>query len=152
MEILTTNGITVTVRTQYLPAHSEPRANKFIFGYHITIENGSPHTVQLLRRRWLIKDSNGIARRVEGDGVVGQQPIIKPGGVHEYTSFCNLTTEMGKMSGAYIMERRDEVAVPIGKEPSQKMEKETEDANLNEEIVFEVAIPEFKMTAPSKLN
>jgi ApaG protein len=151
MEIQTTNSITVTVRSQYLPAHSEPRAGKFIFGYHITIENGSPHTVQLLRRRWLIKDSNGMVRHVEGDGVVGQQPIIEPGGAHEYTSFCNLITEMGKMSGAYIMARRDAAAVSVG-EGAKKMGNKSQSASQHEEEIFEVAIPEFNMVAPSKLN
>ena len=64
MEVLTTNGITVSVQTQYLPAHSNPRAGKLIFGYHIAIENGSPHTVQLLRRHWVIQEASGELRDI----------------------------------------------------------------------------------------
>lgn len=128
METLTTNGITVSVETQYLPAHSNSRAQKFIFGYHIVIENGSPFTVQLLRRHWVIQDADGRLREVEGEGVIGQQPVIEPGDSHEYASFCNLNTEIGKMHGTYLMKRRDD------------------------DSLFEVAIPEFKMVAPFRLN
>ena len=99
MEIFTTNGITVSVETQYMPFHSNPRRGKFIFGYHITIENGSLHTVQLLSRHWVICDSDGQVREVSGDGVVGLQPVLAPGESHAYDSYCDLGTEMGKMSG-----------------------------------------------------
>ncbi len=128
MATRTTNGITVSVETQYLDEHSDPRYNKYIFGYHITIENASPHTVQLMRRHWVIQDGNGQLRDVEGEGVVGQQPVLEPGAVHAYTSFCNLSSEFGKMSGTYLMSRAD-------------------DGSL-----FEVAIPEFQMAAPFKSN
>lgn len=128
MEIQTTNGITVSVQTQYLPMHSNPREGKLIFGYHISIENGSPYTVQLLRRHWVIQEASGEIREVEGEGVIGQQPVINPGESHEYTSFCNLCSEMGKMSGTYLMNRRDD------------------------DTLFEVVIPEFRMIAPFKLN
>lgn len=128
MEILTTNGITVSVETQYLSAHSNPRELKFLFGYHIVIENGSPFTVQLLRRHWLIQDSDGQLREVEGEGVIGVQPVLQAGESHEYASFCNLETEIGKMRGTYLMSRLD-------------------DGSL-----FEVTIPEFRMVAPFRLN
>ncbi len=128
METLTTNNITVSVETEYLAAHSNPREGKFIFNYHITIENGSPHTVQLLRRRWIIVDSSGTLREVEGEGVVGLQPVLAPGEVHGYSSFCNLDTEIGKMGGTYLMTR------------------------LEDGSQFEASIPEFKMVAPFKLN
>jgi ApaG protein len=128
MEVFTTNGITVSVETQYLPAHSNPKAMKFIFGYHITIENGSPHTVQLLRRHWVICESDGQIREVEGEGVIGQQPVLAPGDTHAYSSFCDLMTEMGKMSGVYLM---------------------TSDHDGSS---FDVIIPEFRMVAPFKLN
>ena len=128
METLTTNGITVSVETQYLPAHSNPREQKFIFGYHIVIENGSPYTVQLLRRHWVIRDADNRLREVEGEGVIGQQPVMHPGDSHEYASFCNLDTEIGKMHGTYLMKR------------------------LDDESHFEVTIPEFKMVAPFRLN
>lgn len=128
MNAITTNGITVSVRTQFLPEHSNPAAQKFIFGYLISIENGSPYTVQLLRRHWLIFDSKGIVREVEGEGVVGEQPVIPPGGQHEYTSFCDLGSEMGKMRGTYLMVRQ------------------------GDDYHFKVNIPEFSMVAPQKLN
>ena len=124
----TNNGITVSVESQYLPEHSNPRGRKYIFGYHISIENGSPNTVQLLRRKWYITDGTGTMREVEGDGVVGRQPIIAPGDSHEYLSFCNLPTEVGKMSGYYTMIR-------------------TSDGT---ELVVE--IPEFQMFTPSLFN
>ena len=128
METFTTNGITVSVETQYLPAHSNPREQKFIFGYHIVIENGSPYTVQLRRRHWVIQDADRRLREVEGEGIIGQQPVMGPGASHEYASFCNLRTDVGKMRGTYLMKRLD-------------------DGSL-----FEVAIPEFKMVAPFRLN
>ncbi len=128
METLTTNNITVSVETEYLTAHSNPREGKYIFGYHITIENHSAYTVQLLRRHWIIQDSDGALREVEGEGVVGLQPVLAPGEVHGYSSFCNLDTEIGKMSGAYLMTRLDD--------GSQ----------------FDANIPEFRMIAPFKLN
>lgn len=128
MEIAVTNGITVTVETQYLPHHSEPRLGRYIFGYHILIENGSPHAVQLLRRHWHITDATAQVREVEGEGVVGEQPVLLPGEHYEYASYCDLSTDMGKMSGKYLMTRRDEGAL------------------------FDVEIPEFRMIVPSKLN
>jgi ApaG protein len=124
----TTNGITVSVVVEYLPEHSNPRGQKFIFGYHIRIENGTPFEVQLLRRYWHITDANATIREVDGDGVVGRQPIFKSGESHEYMSFCNLFTEMGKMSGRYEMIRVDNGAK------------------------FDVIIPEFLMISPIKMN
>ena len=128
METLTTHDITISVETEYLAGHSNPREGKFIFGYHITIENGSPYTVQLLRRHWVIRDATGIMREVEGEGVVGQQPVLGPGEVHGYSSFCNLDTEIGQMSGEYLMTR------------------------LEDGSFFDAGIPEFRMVAPFKMN
>lgn len=128
MEISVTNGIRVAVETNYLPHHSDPREGKYLFGYHIMIENGSPHTVQLLRRHWFITDGAAQVREVEGEGVVGEQPILLPGAQYEYASYCDLHTEIGKMRGTYLMTRQDD------------------------DSLFEVEIPEFKMVAPSKLN
>ena len=128
MHILTTNGITISVQTRYLPSHSDPFTQRFIFGYHITIENNSPYTVQLLRRQWVITDATGLVRHVEGEGVIGIQPVLEPGVSHAYTSSCDLLTEIGKMSGSYQMVRSD-------------------DGSL-----FDVVIPEFYMCSPVKLN
>ncbi len=128
MEILTTNGITITVETQYLPQHSDPKEGTFIFGYHITIENGSEYTVQLLRRHWFIHDDIGTIREVEGEGVIGQQPILAPGQSHQYASFCDLKTDIGKMRGTFLMTRRDDGTY------------------------FDVLVPEFKMFMPARMN
>lgn len=123
-----TNGITVSVKAQYLPHHSNPREQRFLFGYHVTIENGSMFTVQLLRRHWFITDGMGQVREVEGEGVVGEQPVLAPGEQFEYTSYCDLTTEIGKMSGHYLM------------------------VSQEDEVSFEAEIPEFKMASTSVLN
>ena len=128
MEIAVTNGITVAVESNFLPDHSDSRENRYVFGYHIMIENGSPYTVQLLRRHWYITDAAAQVREVEGEGVVGEQPVLPPGERYEYASYCDLNTEIGKMRGNYLMTRRED------------------------DTVFEVEIPEFRMVAPSKLN
>jgi ApaG protein len=128
METLITNGIKISVEHQFEPQHSNPLHNKFLFSYHITIENLSEHTVQLLSRHWHIFDSIGIKREVIGDGVIGQQPVLQPGQVHEYSSWCPLTTTLGKMYGHYIMKR------------------------LHDYVEFEVEIPPFELTAPIQLN
>ena len=91
-----TNGITVRVTTKYLPQHSNPRAHRYLFGYFISIENGSLYTIQLLRRHWFITDGMGQVREVEGEGVVGEQPVLLPGEEFSYSSYCDLETEIGK--------------------------------------------------------
>jgi ApaG protein len=100
-----TDGVKVTVLTEYQPEYSNTIQAHFVFTYKILIENHSEHTVKLLRRHWFIYDANGTTREVEGEGVVGLQPILEPGDTHEYISGCNLRTDMGKMSGTYLMER-----------------------------------------------
>ena len=128
METLITQGIKVTVLPSYQAAYSRPALGRYIFAYHIIIENLSADTVQLLRRHWFIWDSNGTIREVEGEGVIGQQPLLAPGQKHEYASWCDLTTGIGRMHGAFLM-RRD----MDGKE-------------------FQVGIPQFRMVAPMRLN
>ena len=103
----TTEGITVTVRPVYLDQESDILNHRFVFAYYVKIENNSLDEVQLLRRRWLIKEVNGRVQEVEGDGVVGKQPLLGPGKKHEYNSFCVLTTFEGTMEGSYLMERQD---------------------------------------------
>ncbi len=112
-----TNGIQVSVKASYTPEHSVPSEPKFIFSYRVRIQNKSRRRVQLLRRHWYIFDSYGLRREVEGDGVVGEQPILNTGEVHEYDSWCNLASDMGKMYGKYLMvdmatQERFEVAIP----------------------------------------
>ncbi|MCU0353437.1 MAG: Co2+/Mg2+ efflux protein ApaG [Cytophagales bacterium] len=123
-----TEGVKVTVATEYQAEYSSPVQDHFVFTYKIVIENCSEYTVQLLRRHWHIHDSNGVIREVEGEGVIGLQPVLEPGEVHEYVSGCNLKTSMGKMYGTYLMER-----IVDGKQ-------------------FRVRIPEFTMTAAFRLN
>ena len=128
MYVQVTEGIKITVKTFYRPEYSDPRRNNYLFSYHIKIENQSGYAVQLLRRHWYIFDSNGEYREVEGKGIIGEQPVLEPGELHEYESACNLSTEIGKMYGTYLMERQ--------------MDK----------IRFKVNIPEFHMVAPHRLN
>ena len=100
-----TDEVVVVVRPVYLDEPSDPLQQKLVFGYHVRIENHGDADVQLLRRHWTITDGLGRVQEVEGKGVVGQQPVIEPGGFHEYESFCVLPTFEGEMSGAYVMER-----------------------------------------------
>lgn len=123
-----TRGIKVSVETFFQSAQSNARIHQFVFAYRITIENKSDDTVCLRRRHWSIVDADGRKREVEGEGVVGEQPVIYPGKKYQYTSGCNLFYEIGKMYGNYQME------------------------NLNTSDFFDVKIPEFVMVAPFKLN
>lgn len=128
METKTTDGVKVSVTTNYLPDYSSPAQQHYVFAYKISIENNSEFTVKLLRRHWHISDSNGVVREVEGEGVVGQQPVLEPNESHQYVSGCNLKTGIGKMKGTYLMER-----LMDGKQ-------------------FSVNIPEFILIVPYKLN
>lgn len=123
-----TDGVRVSVVTQYQEDYSSPLQDHFVFTYRVTIENCSAYTVQLLRRHWFIFDSNAVNKEVEGEGVIGQQPILEPGETHEYVSGCNLNTGIGKMEGTYLMER-----VVDGKQ-------------------FKAIIPEFVLIVPFLLN
>ncbi|MCU0450502.1 MAG: Co2+/Mg2+ efflux protein ApaG [Bernardetiaceae bacterium] len=119
-----TQGVKVTVKTEYKLEYSRPLQMHHVFTYHITIENNSDYTVQLLRRHWNIYDANGTVAEVEGEGVIGEQPVIGPGERHEYASGCHLKSGIGKMRGSYLMERFLD-----GKK-------------------FRVGIPEFTLMAP----
>ncbi|QPH38075.1 Co2+/Mg2+ efflux protein ApaG [Pedobacter endophyticus] len=123
-----TDGVKVSVETVYQPEYSNPANEHFMFAYRVEIANLTDYAVQLMRRQWFIFDSNSSRREVEGEGVVGVQPIIEPGDAHVYVSGCNLKTDMGTMRGAYLMKR------------------------LMDEAEFEVDIPEFHLVAPYKLN
>src|SRR4026209_1685509 len=95
------HGIRVTVRPVYLRDQSEPSQNHYVFAYFVRIENVSERIAQLMSRRWLIHDSSGEDIEVKGEGVVGEQPILIPGAVHEYQSFCILKSGEGFMEGHY---------------------------------------------------
>jgi ApaG protein len=101
----TSAGILVSADIKYQPGFSNPFADEYLFSYTITIENQNNFPVQLMRRHWYIFESNGLWHEVEGEGVVGVQPVIQPGQQYEYTSGCNLKTEIGKMQGTYEMIR-----------------------------------------------
>lgn len=102
-----TEGIRITVRPAFLPSQSDPASKRYVFGYHVRIENLAEHQVQLLTRRWLIHDDVAGEEIVEGAGVVGEQPVIPPGAVHEYRSFCVLEGVSGWMEGSYHFIRAD---------------------------------------------
>jgi ApaG protein len=121
-------GMEVSVETFYQPDYSNPISGEYMFAYRITIENHNGFPVKLHRRHWHIFDSNGSYREVEGEGVVGVQPVLQPGERYQYVSGCNLRTEMGKMYGSYTME------------------------NLNNKKTFEVNIPVFEMIVPFKMS
>lgn len=123
-----TKGVKVTVETEYMPEYSSPAQHHFVFTYKITIENVSEHTIRLISRHWDIKDTTHTKREVDGEGVVGKQPILEPNQVHQYVSGCNLKSGIGSMSGYYTMER------------------------IIDEKVFRVDIPDFIMIVPFKLN
>ena len=123
-----TEGVKISVATKYRDDYSNPHNFHYLFSYRITIENQNDYTVQLLKRHWYINDSSGEYREVEGEGVVGQQPVLKPGEVYEYESACNLTTDIGSMKGVYLFQREFD--------------------GMN----FKVNVPEFKMIVPFRLN
>lgn len=123
-----TEDVMVSVQTAYLPAQSNPMGDHYMFAYRIRITNESAHTVQLLRREWRITDAYGGKRRIEGDGVVGQQPVLAPGESHEYLSGCDFKSPIGQMRGYYYMVRKGD-----GSE-------------------FKVRIPTFTMATTSTLN
>lgn len=128
MEILITSGVEVKVETFYQQGYSNPVNNEYAYAYRITIFNHNNFTVQLLRRAWLITDANSDVKKIEGEGVVGRQPVLYPGDSYQYVSGCNLNTPIGKMEGLYIFENK-------------VSEKE-----------FEVKIPVFKLISPVVLN
>ncbi len=97
------HGVVVRVRSQYLARFSNPSAGRFRFAYHIEIENRSAWTVQLLARSWTICHNDGTQEKVQGEGVVGEQPILAPGESFEYSSGCELRTPSGSMEGEYTM-------------------------------------------------
>ena len=101
----TTEDIKITVRPVYLDSQSDFFAKRFVFGYFIRIENNSGGEVQLLRRYWKIRERTGRVQEVEGEGVIGKQPLIPPGGAHQYSSYSVLGSFEGTMEGYYLMER-----------------------------------------------
>ena len=120
----TTGEVTVRVSVSYLPEQSEPARGRWFWAYHIRIENDGTSAVQLLTRRWVITDGRGARHSVEGEGVVGEQPMIDPGASYDYVSGCPLATPTGAMQGSYRM---------------------VDDTGA----VFDVTIPNFSLSAPA---
>ena len=102
-----TENIRITVRPKFLPEQSIPEQRQYVFEYNVRIENTGQQSVQLLSRRWRIHDSVGEDTVVAGDGVIGEQPLLVPGAVHQYQSFCVLKSANGHMEGEYRFVRAD---------------------------------------------
>ncbi|MGB0922064.1 MAG: Co2+/Mg2+ efflux protein ApaG [Alphaproteobacteria bacterium] len=118
-----TRDISVSVEPAYLDDQSEPENDRYVWAYHIEIHNHGSEIVQLLTRHWVITDSRGRSEIVRGDGVVGEQPVLKPGESFEYTSGAPLNTPSGLMYGTYGMETA-------------------------EGEIFDVTIPPFSLDSP----
>src|SRR5687767_10550843 len=103
MSDTTTRGIRIQVKASYLADRSSPRDSQYLFAYHVRISNVGTETVQLVSREWIITSADGEVERVKGPGVVGEQPVLAPGGLFEYTSYCPLKTSVGSMQGSYQM-------------------------------------------------
>ena len=123
-----TYNIEVSVDVKYWPQHSIPKENHYFFIYFVTIENKSDYAVQLLKRHWDIFDSIGDKRTVDGEGVVGETPVLEPGEKFEYNSGCNLISEIGYMKGFYTL------------------------VKLADDKEFNVEIPQFELVVPAKYN
>lgn len=119
-----TRGVVVRVSVSYLPEQSEPDRGRWFWAYHIRLENEGDVAVQLLTRHWVITDGRGARHSVEGEGVVGEQPLIQPGASFDYVSGCPLTTQTGSMQGSYQMMGEDGVS-------------------------FDAEIPKFALIAPA---
>lgn len=102
-----TNNIRVEVLSRHSPENSRPLAGEWVFQYTVRITNQGEDTVQLLSRHWIIADALDQAKEVKGPGVVGEQPILRPGESFQYSSWCPLTTPTGTMHGTYQMVRED---------------------------------------------
>lgn len=123
----TPHGIDIRVATRYLDDQSAPAEGRYVFAYTINIRNAGQAPAQLLRRHWVITDANGRVQEVHGDGVVGEQPWLRPGEAFEYTSGAVLETSVGTMRGSYEM---------IG----------------DDGTVFEAPIPPFTLSVPRTLH
>ncbi len=128
MQIAITKDVKIVVETSYQNSKVKNFSGQHMFAYRITILNQGDYTIKLLRRHWHIVDLIGGKSEVEGEGVVGLQPVLEPGESHQYVSGCSLVAEIGKMYGTYLMERQ-----------------------IDGEL-FEVKIPEFTLGVPFIFN
>lgn len=97
------NNVEVDVETLYVDSESDPDSNRYVFAYTVTIRNVGDNPAKLLTRHWVIRDANGRVQEVQGEGVVGEQPHLKPGEGFQYTSGTMLETSMGTMGGSYML-------------------------------------------------
>jgi ApaG protein len=109
----TTGAITVRVSVSFLPEQSEPGKGRWFWAYHVRIENDGRQAVQLVSREWIISDGRGTQHEVRGEGVVGEQPVLEPGGSFDYVSGCPLGTPTGAMEGRYFMIAADGSSFPV---------------------------------------
>jgi len=128
MQALTTNGVRIGVESNFQPGHSFPHRSQYLHVYTIHIKNYNEYPIQLISRHWDITEADGTKKVVDGQGVVGEQPLLDAGGLHSYSSFCVLAFPIGKMSGFYTMVRMD-----TGEQ-------------------FNVDIPAFNLVMPDALN
>ena len=128
----TTEGVTVRVAVNFLPEQSRIEAGKWFWVYHIRIENDSHRTLQLLTRHWRIADGRGTVNFVDGEGVVGETPVLAPGMSHDYVSGCPLATPHGSMDGHYTF-------MVLEGGPGDSSEGQT----------IQIAIPHFPLAAPA---
>lgn len=128
MYTATTEGVKITVSTQYRPDLSQGDRGLFFFNYRIEIENNNPYKIQLLHRDWYIFDSLNDASFVSGEGVIGEQPILNPNENFVYTSGAELSSDIGFMKGYYTF------------------------LNLGTETHFQVYVPTFQLLSPPRLN
>lgn len=128
--------VIVTVEPQYIKAQSSPAEQRYVFAYHVDIYNSGHQPVQLMTRHWLITDGDGKLEEVQGDGVVGENPVISPGDSYQYSSGAVLSTQVGSMSGHY------------GMRLCLEAEEETEE----DALLFDAQIPVFTLAVPSALN
>ena len=119
--------IAVSAATQYLAEQSDENAGRFVFAYTVTIRNPGNVTAQLISRHWIITDAQGLVQEVRGLGVVGAQPVLRPGESYEYTSGTSIATQVGTMRGSYQMVAEDGTR-------------------------FEAPIPEFTLSVPRVLH
>lgn len=125
------NLIKVTANTGFVPHQSKPDENYYVFFYTISIHNESDIPCQLLSRHWVIQDSNRKVEEVYGEGVIGEQPLIQPGAIYQYTSGAVLETEIGTMEGRYFMVKKS-------------LEDDTQE--------FEISIPKFTLSVPRTIH
>lgn len=128
MKTAITEGVKVSIETIFQPEYSNPLNDHFMYAYRVEISNLTESSVHLLRRYWKIFDSSNTKKEVDGEGVVGIQPVINPGETYVYVSGCNLKSDFGSMKGYFTVQR------------------------LSDDAILKVDIPEFFLVAPYKLN